>query len=131
MYFLFVRGLSNAYVCRMTLKTRTAGFPSNCQCLALPNVFHCLGVPGLRTVSAILMCTFRVGRVCFLLKKLIAGNFPHSSSSVLSPNIFQDLLFSGNSFDWKNYRPVFRAVQSGADNIKRKNSYAFSELVDD
>lgn len=68
-----------------------AAFPSGCQYQALPNALHCLDVPGFRTFSAVLIGTLWVGRVCFLLKKLIAGNFPHSSFSVLSLNIFQDL----------------------------------------
>lgn len=71
-----------------------------------------------------------MGRVCFLPKKSIAGNFPHYSFSVLSLNIFQELFFfSGNSFEWKNCRLFFGGVQSKAANIKRKNSFAFSALL--
>lgn len=67
----------------------------------------------------------------FLLKKLIAGNFPHSSLPVLSLNIFQDPFFFLVTVLAAKTIGCFFLVQLEAANIKKQNSFAFSEVVGD
>lgn len=121
----------------MTLKTRAVG-PWPFLPAAGAAHFPVRSLPGCSRSWNSLSCTDRYieeGKN-FSLKNLIAGNFPHFFFHSFVTDYFPGPVWFGlsfsNSFDWKkNYRLTFDAIQSGAANTKRKNSFAFSELVDD